>query len=595
MMNISCLLQFESMAYRGSQTQSLALNQFVASALRVFIVDFYQRMAPSFMLIISCRRRSPWNFYRQIMQLLYESVDNMILQLIYHDHNNQSRRIPGPRLHNLLLVDSLQALLDIEIHTYTSQLDGSEYYFIFLQQRDALIQVEMRGIFEYCWRHQLLNCNVMTQSAAGEILMHTYFPYAATNCGAIPVQQINRFVGIAWEKNIYFPAKLHNLHGCPLQILLRPIVPFVMLEQRLLQELARRMNFSMHLVQNHSTEQQILQLLEEQRAHLAIGYMRKRVEHSFNLTAVFPHYSSRLVGCLPLNAHNLTSLQLLGFPFQSFAWLAVLLSLLATGCVMLWSRLEHTERTSDLLSVLAIAWGQPALGNAGMRNVAQRMLSINWLCGTQLLRAMYMALFFYMLRHHIHQRLPRTLHEMTESGYVAVMNRITADDLQGGIAGGGGVGAGAAGIVIISSEREQDVLRLLQELESSSSSRRIFGILSQQTLLHAVQHSRCSGAYYVLPQNIVEQQLAIYLQKHSHLVQRLDELIIAIRSVGLLHYWAGQMGSERYFRSMLLPYQDKRLRQPDLWAIYFIMAGLYFLATLLLLGELISARWRQHN
>ncbi|EDV95350.1 GH17622 [Drosophila grimshawi] len=121
-MNISCLLQFESMAYRGSQTQSLALNQFVASALRVFIVDFYQRMAPSFMLIISCRRRSPWNFYRQIMQLLYESVDNMILQLIYHDHNNQSRRIPGPRLHNLLLVDSLQALLNEYINMFINCL-----------------------------------------------------------------------------------------------------------------------------------------------------------------------------------------------------------------------------------------------------------------------------------------------------------------------------------------------------------------------------------------------------------------------------------------------------------------------------------------
>lgn len=113
-MNISGLLHFESMDYRGAQTQSAVINQFVASALRVFIEDFYQRVAPSFMLIISCRRPSPMNFYRNIMQLLYESVDNMILQLIHYNYT-QPQRIAGPRLHNLLLVDSLQALLYVSV------------------------------------------------------------------------------------------------------------------------------------------------------------------------------------------------------------------------------------------------------------------------------------------------------------------------------------------------------------------------------------------------------------------------------------------------------------------------------------------------
>lgn len=109
-MNISSLLQFESMHYQGAQTQSMIINRFVANSLRVFIEDFYQRVAPSFMLIISCRRPSPMNFYRNIMQLLYESVDTMILQLVHYNHS-QPQRLAASRLHNLLLVDSLQALL----------------------------------------------------------------------------------------------------------------------------------------------------------------------------------------------------------------------------------------------------------------------------------------------------------------------------------------------------------------------------------------------------------------------------------------------------------------------------------------------------
>ncbi|EDW62859.2 uncharacterized protein Ir7g [Drosophila virilis] len=589
-MNISGLLHFESMDYRGAQTQSAAINQFVASALRVFIEDFYQRVAPSFMLIISCRRPSPMNFYRNIMQLLYESVDTMILQLIHYNHT-QPQRIAGPRLHNLLLVDSLQALLDIEIHTYTGRHDGSEYYFIFLQQRDALLPLELQGVFEYCWRHQLLNCNVMTQSSGGDVLMHTYFPYAATHCDTVLGQQINRFMGVAWQQPVYFPAKLHNLHGCPLQVLLRAVSPFLSvsksepgLEDRLLQELARRMNFAVQLVENGSwTEPQMLQLLQQRRAHLAIGYIRKRVQHAANLTAVFPHYSSRLIGCLSLNAHNLTSFELLGFPFQTLAWLGVLTSFLGVSCLMLCTR-RRVARATMLLAVLAIAWGQPIIAS-GLRP-AQQLVYINWLGFTLLVRAMYSALFYHMLRQQVHQRLPRNLFELMEGGYTAVMNRITAQDV--GEVSSLQVLLSNMRAIVLASDVEHDVL---EQVESRTTQRRIFGILSRQTLLHAAQRAHKPGAYYMLPQHVLEQQLAIYLQKHSHLVQRLDELIMSIQAVGLINYWAGQLGSERYFRSTFM-YRDNRLRQPDLWGIYIIVGVLYALATLVFIWELLSARRR---
>jgi len=109
-MNVTSLLQFESMKYIGAQTQAAAINQHVAQALRFFIEDFYQRIAPAFIVVLSCRRPSPMNFYRTIMQLLYESVDTMIIQLVLVELGNP-RRIEGPRTHNLLLVDSLDALL----------------------------------------------------------------------------------------------------------------------------------------------------------------------------------------------------------------------------------------------------------------------------------------------------------------------------------------------------------------------------------------------------------------------------------------------------------------------------------------------------
>jgi len=169
---------------------------------------------------------------------------------------------------------------DIEIHTYTAQSDASEYYFIFLQQRDALIPQDMQGVFAYCWRHQLINCNVMTQSSGGQVLLHTYFPYAAPGqCNVSQPTKINQFLGESWQHRDYFPSKLHNLNGCPLVVLARRMSPFFELDEgqrellglegRLLQELSRRMNFSIQFAglqdqqRNRTTwtEKQLLQKL----------------------------------------------------------------------------------------------------------------------------------------------------------------------------------------------------------------------------------------------------------------------------------------------------------------------------------------------
>ncbi|KAH8419717.1 hypothetical protein KR009_001531 [Drosophila setifemur] len=589
-MNVTSLLQFESMKYVGAQTQASAINHHVAQALRVFIEEFYQRMAPAFIVILSCRRPSPMNFYRTIMQLLYESVDTMIIQLVLVEfaQPGQRRRIGGPRTHNLLLVDSLDALLDIEMHTYSAQSDGSEYYFIFLQQRDAQIPQDMQGVFAYCWRHQLLNCNVMTQSSGGQVVLHTYFPYQPDRCNDSIPRRINQFLGPSWQHGDYFPSKMSNLHGCPLVVLARNTLPFFQVQQqgkekvelrglegRLLQELSRLMNFSIRL-EDHSTsteEQLLLELVgllifpispqtqtqtqppianpfqkQEGRAHLAIGYVRKHIQYSRNLTPVFPHYSNRMVGCLLLNAHNLTSLEMWSFPFQALAWLCLLASFLSISGLFLFA---------------------------------------SWLCFGLIVRAMYSALLFLILRHHIHERLPESLRDLNQGGYSAVMTRSTWQDLRE-VPGLLGV-LGLRSVVVTTGPEE-----VLQQLDRSVDSLtglhpRIVGLLSQDTLLHLTQRGHRAGAYHIVTECILEQQLAIYLQKHSHLVIQLDHLVMSIRAVGLLHHWAGQLASERYFRSRFL-LREKLIRLPDLWAVCLLASALYLCALIVFICEIVAAR-----
>ncbi|KAH8240531.1 hypothetical protein KR038_007771 [Drosophila bunnanda] len=610
-MNVTSLLQFESMKYIGAQTQAAAINQHVAQALRVFIEDFYQRIAPAFIVILSCRRPSPMNFYRTIMQLLYESVDTMIIQLVLVELGGARRKIEGPRTHNLLLVDSLDALLDIEIHTYTAQSDGSEYYFIFLQQRDALIPQDMQGVFAYCWRHQLVNCNVMTQSSGGQVLLHTYFPYDPDGCNDTPPRPatINRFLGESWQHRDYFPSKLHNLNGCPLVVLARSVAPFFELQQeeprqvllglegQLLQELSHRMNFSIRFegLQEQQrnrrtwTEREMLQAFQAKgqrtAAHLAIGYVRKHIQYSGNLTPVFPHYSNRLVGCLLLNAHNLTSWEIWSFPFQALTWLCLLASFVSiSGVVMLQGR-GAGDRVALLLTVYAAALGLP-IDPPESASLSLQFLFASWLCFGLIVRAMYSALLFLILRYHLHQRLPDTLQELADGGYAAVMSRSTFEDLRQVASLQELLGLG--GSVVVASEREEEVLRQLDRCSTGSHSL-IFGLLSQDALLHLTQRGHRAGSYHMVQQHVLEQQLAIYLQKHSHLAAHLDHLVMSIRSVGLVHHWAGQVASERYFRSRFL-YREKRIQLPDLIAVYILVGGLYLCSLVIFIWEVLGGR-----
>ena len=114
--------------------------------------------------------------------------------------------------------------------TYVDEHDANEYYHIFLQQSDSKIPVDMQKIFEYCWRHQLIHCNIQVQTAKGEIFIYGYYPNLdADNCGKPQPFIVNEFVGSEWKNSIFFPKILNNFRGCPLQVAVRQVVPFLSL------------------------------------------------------------------------------------------------------------------------------------------------------------------------------------------------------------------------------------------------------------------------------------------------------------------------------------------------------------------------------
>lgn len=149
---------------------------------------------------------------------------------------------------------------DTGIVAGNANFNGLEYYLIFLQARDNIIQHEMSLILQYCLANYWLHCNVMIQNAKGEVLIYTYFPYTPYHCQQAKSELINQFDGVRFRNTTFFPKKLLNLHKCPLVIHTWPQPPYVKvnnlengtaifsgLDINVLQALSEDMNFSMQI------------------------------------------------------------------------------------------------------------------------------------------------------------------------------------------------------------------------------------------------------------------------------------------------------------------------------------------------------------
>lgn len=120
----------------------------------------------------------------------------------------------------------------------------------------------MKLIFEYCWRHYLINCIIQVQKADGRVLIYTYFPFTPKHCGKVEPVLVNEFNGTSLVHEDLFPKKLKNLYGCPLRAALWHVPPYVYLstdsnnvtrvtggfEGKLLLELSRKLNFSLDII-----------------------------------------------------------------------------------------------------------------------------------------------------------------------------------------------------------------------------------------------------------------------------------------------------------------------------------------------------------
>lgn len=207
--------------------QSEDFNLHVVNALRFVIRNIFTNFTNAFVLTVSSSGGPVEFWLHDAMSKLFATWGLIAVQLIVMNSKIQRIEISGKRYCNMIMIDNLESLKRTNIVEYNRNSDNLEYYFIFLQIRDNLMDIEMAKIFKYCFDNYWIHCNVMVQNSKGDVLVYTYFPFNEGECFETKPELINRFIFNSFENHIMFPNKLRNLHKCSLKISTWETPPFV--------------------------------------------------------------------------------------------------------------------------------------------------------------------------------------------------------------------------------------------------------------------------------------------------------------------------------------------------------------------------------
>ncbi|KAH8240537.1 hypothetical protein KR038_007769 [Drosophila bunnanda] len=609
-MNISALLESY---HELSGEQMNHINEVVARALLHVVHHHILSVTPSLVLTLCCRSEHTCNFYNEMMSTLFRQWGLAPLQIVNVERGVPWQPVAGRRHFNVIFTDSFAAFSEIRMEYYAREYNYNEHYFIFLQARDRLLQNEMRLIFDYCWRYQLIHCSVQVQKSNGDILFYSYYPFGERGCADMEPQLINRYNGSSLVEPEIFPRKLRNFYGCPVRCALWHSPPFLRLseedvdalsvtggyEGRLLLALAEKMNFSIAVRPiQRNVRDGTLEMLQRGEADLTLGGIRQTVNRSMVATSTHNYHQTREVFGVLASSYELSSLDILLYPYRLKIWLGILGVVALSALLQLAVDRLLRKHGSDAnlgarswLNLELIFVGMPLMDTP--RSHTARLYCLMLMMYTLIIRTIYQGLLYHLIRTHQLNRWPQTIESLVERNYTVVLTPIVLEALK--------EIPSVQHMKFRLLEDPDSDLEPLHFLEANHQLRRHvtasaldifiqFNRLSAEEVHRQGGNSAETAAHFeIVPEDIINMQLTMYLAKHSFLIDQLNEEIMWMRSVGLLAVWSRWELVESYLRSEQ-SYQILGL--DELYAIFLVVLVGLLLSLVVFLCELLSQRFR---
>lgn len=154
-----------------------------------------------------------------------------------------------------------------------------------------------------------------------------------------------------------------------------------------------------------------------------------------------------------------------------------------------------------------------------------------WILLALVLRVAYQSFLFKLLQRGVSREPPQTLQELRNLGYSLVMTDAVFEHM-----------------INISriKNHSMPVILLNTSIETATaefvtnSSAQLAGIAPMEFLIYYAKNTNQINNFFIVPEKIFTQHISIYFTKHTFLVERINMLLMNLRSQGLVKLWAYQ-------------------------------------------------------
>ncbi|XP_075158059.1 uncharacterized protein LOC142231331 [Haematobia irritans] len=474
------------------------------------------------------------------------------------------------RKFNLIVVDSAEALRNLNPGYLTREYDIQEHHLLYLMDasRFADLFLELHQIFTHFWQYYILNVAVVVKDMeTGGVIAYTYFPFHdSLSCRHIHIEIINSFYD-NWSKPIdpfLYPEKVKNLHQCPLTAAVWNTPPYLSYKRNdqgvyeidyweavLLGVLSAKFNFSVILREPINNQQRgkiledgtitgAMRLLHERIADLSLGSFRYTLERNALLTATLSYYQTWQVYAFLKGARPYTSLEILVYAFDDKTWICLMVSLLVVMITATILQFQYEKSNlariimgipkpmMPLTNIIRLFTGQPIVVMPD--NTFCRFVLILWDLFGLLMRTAYQSLLFQLLQSNLHHPPPLNLEELMTQDCKIVTTNGTYDSVSTVPT----FYLGLIEVIKIKNVSEQSIFFFMEEHRDECFA----GISPQDFIIHHTKVEKKRGIFLVLPEKIFTQHITMYFSKHSFLIDPFNDVLMNLRAVGLIDFWA---------------------------------------------------------
>lgn len=312
---------------------------------------------------------------------------------------------------------------------------------------------------------------------------------------------------------------------------------------------------------------------------------------SLKATSTDNYHQTRAVFGVLASSYELSSLDILLYPYRFTIWLAILGVVAFSALLQLMVERFLRERQTGSAS-----WQNLELIFVGMplikvpRSHTARLYCLMLMMYTLIIRTIYQGLLYHLIRTHQLNRWPQTIEALVQKNFTVVLTSQVQEALE--------EIPSVQHMKFHLLDEAASELDPLYFLEANHQLRRHVTATALDNFIHfnrlSAERVHQSGGlgegahYELVPEDIINLPLTMYLRKHSFLIDQINEEILWMRSVGLLAVWARWELVESYLRN---EQSFQILGLLELYVIFLMVTLGLSLSLVVFLLELASRRF----